>query len=67
MEEYRKMSDEELQTEAHDLDQMIYVIECYGVSDLRRLSAVCNELNRRGFEPVQVRSEVEWVRKVEVE
>jgi len=63
MEEYRNMSDQELLNEARELDEIIYVVECYGVSDMRRMSEVCNELNRRGYEPVEVHKQVEWIKK----
>lgn len=62
MGEYREMSDGELLQEAQELDEIIYVHECYGVSDLRRLSAITSELGRRGYEPQEVHSKVEWIK-----
>ena len=53
MNEYQIMSIEDLIKEAKGLDYMIYEAECYGRSDMLRLSACINELAERGIEPVE--------------
>ena len=35
-----KLTDTELMQEYRELDNMIYVVECYGTGDMRRLLAV---------------------------
>ena len=45
-----KQTDKELISEARGLHDSIYVIECYGINDMRRYDAVCEELVIRGYE-----------------
>jgi hypothetical protein len=39
-----------LKEEAIGYDQLIFEVGCYGSSDLQMLSAICNELDKRGVD-----------------
>ncbi len=43
------MSTEELKNEYRSLYQMIYVVECYGISDIQQLQQIAIELEKRGI------------------
>lgn len=45
-----KLTDTELMQEYRELDNMIYVVECYGTGDMRRLFAVEELLRERGYD-----------------
>jgi len=41
---------QKLKREAKAYDQLINQVQCYGSSDLRMFSGICNELEARGVE-----------------
>jgi uncharacterized metal-binding protein len=45
----KNMSTEELKNEYRSLYQMIYVVECYGISDIQQLQQIAIELEKRGI------------------
>ncbi len=44
-----KYTDKELLKEIKSLENLIYDVECYGVTDMRLLSALCKEAQKRGL------------------
>ena len=47
-------TDDQLKKEAEDISYSIDITECYGVHDLTRFERIRAELERRGWEAIQV-------------
>jgi predicted regulator of amino acid metabolism with ACT domain len=47
---FENWTTKKLKDYAKQLNNSIYVVECYGSTDLRLYNAVLNELNNRGIE-----------------
>ena len=47
MNEYSNMTNDELLEDYTQLNELIYVIKCYGKNDLLRFNNVCHEMTRR--------------------
>jgi hypothetical protein len=47
---FSKWTTAQLIKEAKELDYMIYVVECYGTSDMTELMGINKELSKRGVE-----------------